>query len=351
MSDDGLNEFLKVAGTKFQDINHNAPRKESEAPITETESEQTQGKFQNSVWMTFQNKRVFKAAQGSVKKLPADTYDIGISHGEIFFRRLFINTDEIFEMPDTNSEKILHHIEKFWQRESVFRQYNFLWKRGILLFGPQGSGKTSLLNLVTKKAIKMDYTVIYVDTPGLAVEGLRIFREIEPTRNLVVILEDIDSIINNHGESDMLRLLDGENQVDNIVFIATTNYPENLNPRLINRPSRFDIVMKIDLPSEAARRYYLQRVNPKFHKLNSDILKADFEKWVSDTKGFSVAHLKDLIVSVEIMGAPYLDSVSRLKKMSKHLSSSDNVNNLGFITPEEKETSNFALDDNTEGNS
>ena len=351
-TDDGLNEFVEKVGKNFKERNRNesiagnklrAPQKNA----SDDENIVEPIKNQNGVWMTFDNSKVYMAAQGSAKELPSDTYMIGMNRSGIYFRRLFINTDEIFEMPDTNSKKILRHLEIFWQRESVFRKYNFLWKRGILLFGPQGAGKTSLLNLVTKKAVQLGSIIAYVDSPEVAVDGLRILREIEPKRCLVVILEDIDTMIHNHGESDMLRLLDGENQVDNVVFIATTNYPENLNPRLINRPSRFDIVMKIELPSEAARRFYLHRVNPRFK--NSTDIKEELEKWVIDTNGFSVAHLKDLVVSVEIMGAPYEDSVLRLRKMSNPLSSNnDTASKLGFVKAEEKGSKGFELDDSTD---
>lgn len=45
-------------------------------------------------------------------------------------------------------------IYKFWDRESKFKEYGFVYKRGILLYGPPGTGKTSIINLISDELIK-----------------------------------------------------------------------------------------------------------------------------------------------------------------------------------------------------
>ena len=65
------------------------------------------------------------------------------------------------------------------------------------------------------------------------------FAKIENNRKCIVILEDLDSLISNFGESHYLEMLDSAKTIDNILFIATTNYPEKLDPRIYNRPGRF----------------------------------------------------------------------------------------------------------------
>jgi hypothetical protein len=100
--------------------------------------------------------------------------------------------------------------------------------------------------------------------PERVAEALSGLRWVEPERPIVVILEDIDTIIDRHGESEVLSLLDGENSIDKVVFLATTNYPENLDGRIVNRPSRFDRVVKIGEPSALSRELYLKNsVVPK----------------------------------------------------------------------------------------
>lgn len=242
-------------------------------------------------------------------------YRIDASDRGIFFAKMKTNLDELMVLPDNNCDKVLASIEKFWERERAFREFKFLWKRGIMLWGPPGSGKTSLLQLLSKDIIERDGLTIYIENPKIAVRGLEMLREIEPDRPLVVILEDIDSMVRSYGEELILSLLDGEVQIDNVVYVATTNYPELLDPRLVNRPSRFDEVIKIGMPSPAARKVYLEKKNPK---LTADQL----EYWVQSTDGFSVAHLRELIVSVECLGNDIDATIKRLKIMNEKKSNS-----------------------------
>jgi hypothetical protein len=83
---------------------------------------------------------------------------------------------------------------------------------------------------------------------------LQMLRAVEPERQVVGILEDVDALIERYGESEYLSLLDGEAQVDNVVYVATTNYPERLDARIVDRPSRFDTIRYIGMPSAGARR-------------------------------------------------------------------------------------------------
>jgi SpoVK/Ycf46/Vps4 family AAA+-type ATPase len=108
--------------------------------------------------------------------------------------------------------------------------------------------------------------------------------------------------------------LDGINQIEKVVFLATTNYPEKLGPRIINRPSRFDKRFKIGYPNEESRRIYLEHL---IGKDNIDSLNIDLQKWVVDTHEFSLAHLKELFTAVVILGDNYEDSLECLNLMKE----------------------------------
>ena len=112
--------------------------------------------------------------------------------------------------------------------------------------------------------------------PALLTRGLATFRRIEPARPAVCVFEDVDAIVQGHGEDELLALLDGETRVDHVLNVATTNYPERLDQRFVARPRRFDRVLRIDPPDGEARRAYLAA------KLGAD--DAEVERWAEATK-------------------------------------------------------------------
>ena len=261
------------------------------------------------MWAT--NDVDYFATEKAVEQLEPGQFVVKFSdnHG-IYFSRQEINLDDLMVLPDSNSEKVLETIEYFWDHEAAFREHGFLWKRGILLWGPPGSGKTSTVQQLSKQIVDRGGITIYCDYPPNTAQGLSLLRRIEPERPVVVILEDMDAIINRHGEADLLAMLDGEHQTDNVVFVATTNYPEELDSRFINRPSRFDEIIKIGMPTAAARQFYLAAKNPRLMENENEL-----SEWVTITDGFSIAHLKELIISVECFGKTLNEAHSRLRTM------------------------------------
>ena len=69
--------------------------------------------------------------------------------------------------------------------------------------------------------------------------------------------------------------------------IATTNYIEKLSPRFYNRPSRFDIVEFVDLPSIEERKIYLSTIEKSYTEEELTYI-------INKTDGFSFAHLRDV---------------------------------------------------------
>ena len=152
------------------------------------------------------------------------------------------------------------------------------------------------------------------------------FRKIEPVRPLVVILEDIDSIAgeNRHQTSRLLNILDGVKQIENVVYIATTNYPEKLQERITNRPSRFDRRYRVELPNEEIREAYIK------HKLSDDDLaKINIREWIAKTEGMSLSHLKEVVVSTIVMGRSFEETMENLEGMKK-TPSVKKIGDIGF---------------------
>lgn len=253
-------------------------------------------------------------AMPTVDRLPAGFYEINqdVQLGVLFEKKI-LNTDELFELPSDELRDIIEDIEKFWQRSDIYKRYGFLHKRGILLYGDPGTGKSGIIQLCTKYLIeKMNGIVINISSDEDIHNYDMIighFRAIEPNRPLIVILEDIDAIAgeDSWSTSMILNLLDGVKQIENVVYIATTNYPEKLEDRITNRPSRFDRRYEVLLPDSNVRESYFT------NKLTEDDLKdIKLEKWVEKTEGLSLAHLRELVVSVVAMGNSFDETLARL---------------------------------------
>lgn len=242
-----------------------------------------------------------------------------------------VSTDDLMILPDTASDAVLQTISQFWDMKPLFVERGFIHKRGILMWGDPGSGKTATIQLIVAEIVRRGCIAIMGDDPRVLAGCLQLVRKIQPDLQIVVFLEDFDALVKQHGESEYLALLDGESQVDNIVFVATTNYPETLDKRFIDRPSRFDEVIHVPFPSAKARRQFLSTKEPS-------LTPEELDEWVPRTKGFSIAHLKEIIISVRCYGRKLDDVIARMDKMNKRdLNSNDargGKTGIGFVKGE-----------------
>lgn len=228
-------------------------------------------------------------------------------------------SEELIHLPMKEFDDVLDDIKTFWSSRDAYDEYGYIYKRGILLYGPPGCGKSSLVMLMNKELInKYDGIVINVSTSDDIVvfdDIMKGVREIEPDRPVITVIEDIDNFVNsergpNELVSKLLNILDGKMQYDNMVIIATTNYPELLEERISNRPTRFDLRREIGAPKMKAREFYLRsKLKPK------DIKKIDMEEWLSKTQGFTIDHLKELVCLVFVHKHPFEKALAEVRGM------------------------------------
>lgn len=260
----------------------------------------------------------YTPGQPTTKTLPAGFYEVEEDSYGIHLELKSIQTDELYSLPSEELLDIVNDIINFWEKKAVYDQYKFVHKRGILMYGAPGNGKSGIIQLITKHLIEeMNGVVINIKDAYSLDRYSKIihpFRSIEPNRPIIVILEDLDAMLSedNWIVSTALNLLDGVKQVNNVVYIATTNYPEKLEERVANRPSRFDRRYEIALPNKLVRSEYIK------HKLTKDDLeKINLEEWVEQTEGMSLSHLKELIISVIVLGKTFEESIERLNGLKK----------------------------------
>lgn len=155
------------------------------------------------------------------------------------------------------SRDIMHSLELGLfapiEKSSTCRALNIPLKRGVLLEGPPGVGK-SLTSLVTAlKASQRGWTFIYLSSALDLERGLEFAKNYQPA---VLFLEDIDKVMDS-GDRDVrfraiLNLLDGiDSKGSEIITVFTTNFVEKLDP-VILRPGRLDTVVSLEAPDEVA---------------------------------------------------------------------------------------------------
>jgi len=268
---------------------------------------------------------VFGTGRVTFESLPPGMYCIGLDDDlEIAFEAREPKVDALLRFPDSLAKTILDEIDAFWRLGDTFARHGFLHRRGYLLYGPHGSGKSSVVQQVIADILERAGVVFLCGDPTHLGRALAIFRRIEPARPVVCVFEDIDAIVKQHGEEDLLSLLDGEKEIDKVLNIATTNYPEHLDRRIVARPRRFDRVIKIGFPDLDARRHYFA------HKLVAASAE-EVERWARATDGLSLAALAEAVISVRCLGHGFAEAVEALRKLSRARASSREFDEgLGF---------------------
>jgi len=269
---------------------------------------------------------VFEQCGTTTRQLPASAFSCVLNqYGETQFFARDLQVDDLIDFADSLPAQILQEIENFWSLGSTFRQHGYLHRRGYLLYGPQGSGKSSVVHQVVHRIIKAGHIAVFCEHPGILTRAMELFRKIEPDRPLVCLFEDIDAIIEMHGDSELLQWLDGSHQINKVINIATTNYPERLDRRIVSRPRRFDRIIKIEAPTARIREAYLGR------KLPDLIERGDLPRWVQVTEGLSFAALAELVISVACLGNSLEDTIRLLRALDDQHPSSKEFEHPGSM--------------------
>jgi len=225
-----------------------------------------------------------------------------------YFLKVDPTSDSLLKFENSVMTEVTNEVKKFWELKENFTKLGLLHNRGILLEGPPGSGKTCLLHQVAEEMTKSDEVVLIGSDISSVKSLLHSFREVESSRKVVVMLEDMDEYI-KYSEQSTLQLLDGGDSVDGVLFIGTTNYIERFPPRLI-RPGRFDKIVTVGYPEAEGRLAYLQ------NKLTNVANEDDINSLVQRTEGFSFGHLRELVIAGYAFEENIDDVIERLKDVS-----------------------------------
>lgn len=269
----------------------------------------------------------YQPTAATIKTLPPAAYDLAVDQRGVFAVPAMPPAGLLLDLPEMRSDDIIKLVDNFWESEKDYKEGNEFviggaaYRAGIMVYGPPGSGKSCTLKLLSKKLIVRGGTVFFSSIHPLACNAfLQDFTRIEKDRKAIVILEDFDSLLECYNESGYLEMLDSAKAVNNVLFIATTNYPERLDPRIYNRPGRFSHVVRVGMPTAQARAAFLKAIL-KNHR--------DVEEIVKKTDGFSVDHLTALVNAVYREKKELSSEIERLRLLFK-VPKADEVKPLGI---------------------
>ena len=281
-----------------------------------------------SMWI-FDGKEYTPSLKLKIKKtLPKGIYKIDYEEGKYYIGQIKNNTDEIYKLSNKIVNTILTEIDDFWNKKDLYEKHHILHKRGLLLEGPAGNSKTSTINLIIENILNNDGLIFIVRSLrefNLLCDFLPIFRQIEPNRNVITIIEDIDQLIDMGGGFDVniLDFLDGKNSINHHLVIMTSNNTTRLSEALL-RPSRIDVRFILELPDKQTRYEYLEKKGINKDKLN---------EYAEKTNGMTFAQLKELFISTEILNKDIDTAINKIMhplETKDYLSNNLKVNKIGI---------------------
>ncbi|MGV8961931.1 MAG: AAA family ATPase [Candidatus Saccharimonadaceae bacterium] len=274
--------------------------------------ENMESELQEDVSLWIKEKDVFRPST-SIKitpRLDPGVYSIEFDREYGYScKRLMEVSDELFVFSDSITKKLLGEINLFWEKKDLYAEHKLIHKRGILLEGYPGTGKSSIISQLSDAIIKQGGVIFKVTgfrNLDHYVQFMRSgFRQIQPDTPIITILEDIDQY--QEVELELLDFLDGKTSLNHHVVIATTNNTENV-PDTFLRPSRLDLKIEVAMPSERVREEYFQ-----YKKVSEEYI----PDLVKHTSGCSLADLKEFYVCIFLLDYSIEDAVSKIKTPKK----------------------------------
>lgn len=239
--------------------------------------------------------------------LPPGAYNLAFdpNSGQLFFQLIKMNYDQLIDLPSPEYETVMKEVNTFLNADTKakFDEYGFLYKRSFLLHGKHGTGKTCIVNRVGEKVIANGGIILFNPDVQLLKMAFKVLDDVQPGRTTMVIFEEFEQLL-KHSEGELLSILDGEIQKDNIMYLATTNH-FNMIPDRLRRPGRFATILEVQFPNLEARTVYLTQ------KLKSSSAE-EITEWAHITNGLSIDELKESVLSVKCLGNPLNTTVERL---------------------------------------
>lgn len=199
-------------------------------------------------------------------------------------------------LPQGLLDRIEHHTIRFSEVGERLRKAGRHLKRGLLLHGSPGTGKTLTAMYLVSRMEGRTVLVITGRGAGLIEHACELARYLQPA---TVILEDVDLIAEERERQqpgcgvllfELLNQMDGIAEDADILFVLTTNRPDILEPALAARPGRIDQAVEVPLPDADGRRRLIE-----LYANGLTLEVEDLDALVRRSEGVSGAFIRELL--------------------------------------------------------
>lgn len=213
-------------------------------------------------------------------------------------------------------ERLLADLERFQQSKERYYALNIPYRRGYLLHGPPGNGKTSLIKAV---AALLNLPIYILNLANKEITDSTLSSLLGRLQKGIVVLEDVDSVLDGReikGRpeesgltfSGVLNALDGILAPEGRIIFMTSNHPEKLDPALV-RPGRIDLQLELPNAGQAQLRNLFTRFHP-------DISPEQLVRLQQLPEGvFSVVTVQDALLSAEGHPQAVLQAITELETL------------------------------------
>lgn len=198
-----------------------------------------------------------------------------------------------------STQEVEAAIDCFFSNIHLYKEFGIeIAKRNILLYGAQGTGKSSAISKLCEKYASDGKTAIILwhtaKWESYVVKDFIQTFQYEGVEKLILIAEDLGGVEKEQSrmgsDASLLSLLDNQEKTFTIpiCIIATTNFPATFMANIANRPGRFDDKIEVGNPGPDARVKLL-----KFFSKDSAGEEAIELMWSDKCKSFSPAHIRE----------------------------------------------------------
>ena len=233
--------------------------------------------------------------RGKVLSLEGGGNYSGRSRGIMVHKLPPVRREDVI-LPDATLKLLDRNVLNFVANRERLRELGQSTRKGILLYGPPGTGKTHTIRYLASNLPGHTTLIITAAQVALLAEYMTLARLLQPA---MVVIEDVDLIAGDREDmgpceesmlNELLNEMDGLKQDADILFVLTTNRPEQLESALAGRPGRIDQAIEVPLPDEIGRSKLVQLYGRGL-PLSDTIVNEAAER----SEGVSAAFIKEMM--------------------------------------------------------